>query len=572
MLKVFHAFRATWSFLSWAGRKSVLIYSFFLFVSILLDGIGLWLISKASIAWLDKSSLVNENNIANYAILGITFLIARSITVGLISYIGFRQLVKEEVRLSLSNYDLIQSMPFETAKELPLSNFYDVTLESPHVAIHTLIINSVTIAINLINILIIFGLLWSFDRSTAIGTLVYFSLLGTVQHFILTRTSSKIGEFKQHSFEQYQNDILVAFRFSKVFKIMKSNSFRKRLEESRTAAGLSLVNVKLIQLAPRLTLEAGLVLGVIGLYLVGRLLGSSIETGSNIILFLLAGFRIIPILSFVQSLYVSIVGEMAYLETEAKVLSDDNTLQRNAKINTDDTIFRNREVLQLNNVSYSYPNSTTNAVESVSITFCRGKIYAIAGLPGSGKSTLMDLCLGLLKPSSGTIRTSGKELVFGYVPQDTDLFDGPIWSNIALEWSDEAIDSLAISKTLDIASNIDVLQEFISENGNAQNLSGGQKQLICLLRALYRNPDILLLDEATSSLDNSSDNQINEMLQFEKQNRAVIVIAHRMSSIKQADEIVFMDSGTVMATGTFGQIQENVKEFELLFQKQQDSW
>jgi len=80
----------------------------------------------------------------------------------------------------------------------------------------------------------------------------------------------------------------------------------------------------------------------------------------------------------------------------------------------------------------------------------------------------------------------------------------------------------------------------------------------------------LFLDEATSSLDNSSDNQINEMLQFEKQNRAVIVIAHRLSSIKYADEIVFMDSGAVMATGTFDQIQENIKEFELLFQRNQE--
>jgi len=570
MLKVIRSFRVTWSFLSWAGRKSVLFYSFFLFVSILFDGIGLWLISKASIAWLDKTAPAIGNNITNYAILGITFLIARSITVGLISYIGFRQLVKEEVRLALSNYDSIQSVPFEAAKELPLSNYYDITLQSPHVAVHTLIINSATIAINLINILVIFALLWSFDRSTAIGTLVYFSLLGMMQHFILTRTSSKIGEFKQRSFEQYQNDILIAFRFSKVFKVMNSNTFRKRLEESRTATGLSLVNVKLIQLAPRLTLEAGLVIGVVALYLVGRLLGSSIEIGTNVILFLLAGFRIIPILSFVQSLYVSIVGEMAYLETETKVLGIRNAMPKKVLINADEIAFNNREVLQLNNVSYSYPNSTRSAIDSVSISFCRGKIYAIAGLPGSGKSTLMDLCLGLLEPSLGTINTFSDKLVVGYVPQDTELFDGTIRSNIALEWSDEAIDSSAISKTLAIASNITILQKFISENSNATSLSGGQKQLICLLRALYRDPDILFLDEATSSLDNSSDNQINEMLQSEKRNRAVIVIAHRMSSIKIADEIIFMESGLVKSKGTLEQVRSEVDLFDELINLPKD--
>ncbi len=572
MFKIIGLFTDTWRLLSKAGHRSVFLYSFFLFISILLDGSGLWLISRASIGWLNTDTTSHPQDIANQAILGVSLLILRSATVGLISYFSFRQLIKEEVRLSLDNYKSIQSIPFEIAKELPLSNYYDITQQSPQVSVHTLIVNSVTILINFFNIIVIFALLWSFSKSTAIGTAVYFSILGLIQHFVLTRASSKIGEFKQQAFEQYQNDTLTAFRFSKVLRIMQSNSFIKRLESSRTATGKSLVNLKLIQLAPRLTLETGLVLGVIALYLIGRLIGNQVAIGTNLILFLLAGFRVIPIISFVQSLYVSIIGELAYLDTESQVLNKGKMLHSTTDRKFAEEKLEEFEVLRLDNVSYSYPNSTNNAVESVSISFCKGKIYAIAGLPGSGKSTLMDLCLGLLKPSSGTIHSSGKELILGYVPQDTDLFDGPIWSNIALEWSAEAIDSVAMSRTLDIASNIDVLQGFISKNGSAKNLSGGQKQLICLLRALYRNPDILLLDEATSSLDNSSDNQINEMLQVEKQNRAVIVIAHRMSSIKHADEIVFMDSGTVMATGTFDQIQENVKEFELLFQKHEDSW
>lgn len=567
MFKIIGLFTDTWRLLSKAGHRSVFLYSFFLFISILFDGAGLWMISRASIGWLDRASTSPPQEIANQAILGVFLLILRSLTVGLISYFSFRQLIKEEVRLALDNYQSIQSIPFEIAKEMPLSNYYDITQQSPQVAVHTLIINSVTIAINFFNIIVIFALLWSFNKSTAIGTAAYFSVLGLIQHFILTRTSSRIGEFKQQSFEQYQNDTLTAFRFSKVLRIMHSNSFIKKLESSRTATGRSLVNTKLIQLAPRLTLETGLVLGVITLYLVGRLVGNSVDIAANLVLFLLAGFRVIPIISFVQSLYVSIIGELAYLDTESQVLSKGKISHSAIDRNFENKTLGEFEVLRLDNVSYSYPNSTANAVESVSISFCRGKIYAIAGLPGSGKSTLIDLCLGLLKPSSGTICSSSEELVFGYVPQDIALFDGPIWSNIALEWSDEAIDSFAMSKTLDIVSNIDILRGFISENGSAINLSGGQKQLICLLRALYRNPDILFLDEATSSLDNSSDDQINEMLQFEKRNRAVIVIAHRLSSIKYADEIVFMDSGAVMATGSFDQIQENVKEFELLFQK-----
>jgi ABC-type multidrug transport system fused ATPase/permease subunit len=127
-----------------------------------------------------------------------------------------------------------------------------------------------------------------------------------------------------------------------------------------------------------------------------------------------------------------------------------------------------------------------------------------------------------------------------------------------------------MSRTLAAASKISILDGFISENSNAINLSGGQKQLICLLRALYRDPDILFLDEATSSLDNSSDNQINEMLQSEKRNRAVIVIAHRMSSVKIADEIIFMESGFIKSKGTLEQVRSEVDLFDELINLSMD--
>ena len=127
-----------------------------------------------------------------------------------------------------------------------------------------------------------------------------------------------------------------------------------------------------------------------------------------------------------------------------------------------------------------------------------------------------------------------------------------------------------MSKTLAMASNISILEDFMSENSNAVNLSGGQKQLVCLLRALYRDPDILFLDEATSSLDNSSDNQINEMLQSEKNNRAVILIAHRMSSVKIADEIIFMESGSIRSNGTLEHVRSEVKAFSDLLNLSKD--
>lgn len=148
------------------------------------------------------------------------------------------------------------------------------------------------------------------------------------------------------------------------------------------------------------------------------------------------------------------------------------------------------------------------------------------------------------------------------VPQNTDLFSAKASSIIALEGVDMAIDHDVTFYRIECASKIYTFDDFINSDINAINLSGGKKQLICLLRSLYRDPDILFLDEDTSSLDNSSDSQTDEMLQSEKRNRAVIVIAHRMSSIKVAGEIIFMDSGFIKSKGTLEQIRSKVDLFD----------
>lgn len=236
---------------------------------------------------------------------------------------------------------------------------------------------------------------------------------------------------------------------------MDSKTFRHKLKTSRKATSKSLVDIKLIQLVPRLTLEVGLVLGALLIYGLNSLF-SDIKSGElGIIFFLLAGFRVIPILSFVQSLISTIINEIPYLEYEVKVLGNGHsskTVKEGLEI--EKTSSKSEVFLRLDNVSYAYSGSTVKAVDSVSINFQRGRIYAIAGMPGSGKSTLMDICMGLLEPTSGLITQTQQNLRVGFVPQNTDLFEASVSWNIALEWDDAAIDKEAISRTLKIASKL----------------------------------------------------------------------------------------------------------------------
>ena len=156
------------------------------------------------------------------------------------------------------------------------------------------------------------------------------------------------------------------------------------------------------------------------------------------------------------------------------------------------------------------------------------------------------------------------------VPQNTDLISAKTSSNIALEWEDLAIDLDVTLYPLGFASEIYNFDDFNKSDINGINLFGGQKQLICLLRSLYREPGILFLDEDTSALDNSSDSQTNEILQSEKRNRAVIVIAHGMSSIIVVDEITFMESGFIKSKGTLEQIRSEVDLFDELINLSMD--
>jgi len=561
-------FKRTWQRLSIKGRRVIKLYTFALCGSVFVDAAGLWMISNASMLWINSTNETIKNNISIFAVLGMILFILRSAIVALCSFVCFRLLINDEVELSLQNYDSINSMPYELARELPFSTFFDTTQQSPQVAIHTLIINSVTVLVSFLNIFLVFAMIWTFRPIIAIGTFLYFVIIGLVQYFIISRVSEQIGNKKQISFETVQNNLLIAFRLSKIFRIMDSKTFRHKLKTSRKATSKSLVDIKLIQLVPRLTLEVGLVLGALLIYGLNSLFSDTKSGELGIIFFLLAGFRVIPILSFVQSLISSIMNEIPYLEYEVKVLGNGHsskTVKEGLEI--EKTSSKSEVFLRLDNVSYTYSGSTVRAVDSVSINFQRGRIYAIAGMPGSGKSTLMDICMGLLEPTSGLITQTQQNLRVGFVPQNTDLFDASVSWNIALEWDDAAIDKEAISRTLKIASKITALNEFVGSEINARELSGGQQQLICLLRALYRNPDILFLDEATSSLDNKSESQINELLQIEKSQRAIIVIAHRMSSIRNADEVIFMESGFVKAIGNFEFVRANVEQFESLFQK-----
>jgi ABC-type multidrug transport system fused ATPase/permease subunit len=226
---------------------------------------------------------------------------------------------------------------------------------------------------------------------------------------------------------------------------------------------------------------------------------------------------------------------------------------------------------------YGYPDSQRNAIEGISLVIEEGKYVAIVGPSGSGKTTLVDLILGILRPLSGNVQIGGvppwdlisaQAGLIAYVPQDVMIINGTVRDNIAMGYNSDQFsdadfeDAIKLSQLTHLIDSLpDGLDSVLADKGS--NLSGGQRQRIGIARALFTKPKILILDEATSSLDGSTEAGISDSLYSLRGEITVIVIAHRLSSIMNADEIIYIESGKILASGDFDQLRKLVPDFDM---------
>lgn len=239
-----------------------------------------------------------------------------------------------------------------------------------------------------------------------------------------------------------------------------------------------------------------------------------------------------------------------------------------------------QQAITFSEICYRYPESARDVLRSLDLTIPANTTVAFVGSTGAGKTTAVDLLLGLLIPTAGTIRIDGTNLTpanlarwqnqVGYVPQQIFLSDDSVVANIALGELPENINREAIIRAAKIARLHDfVMSELpqgfdtlIGERG--VRLSGGQRQRIGLARALYRDPAVLILDEATSALDNVTESHIIEALHELAHRKTIIMIAHRLSTVRECDTIFLLEQGQVTGLGTYDQLMRDNARFREL--------
>jgi ATP-binding cassette subfamily C protein len=248
-----------------------------------------------------------------------------------------------------------------------------------------------------------------------------------------------------------------------------------------------------------------------------------------------------------------------------------------------DVINKRRSALKrevtFEDVSYVYPDMERVALQDINLTIQRGESIGVVGPTGAGKSTLIDLLMGLLPPSSGRILVDGGDVEndlsgwrtqIGYVPQQIYLTDDTMRRNVALGLDDSEIDDERIETVLRFVQ----LQKLVSDLPNGletlvgeagSRLSGGERQRVAIARALYRDPEMLVFDEATSALDHRSAVAVSQAVEALKGKKTIVVIAHTISSIERCDRLVFMRDGRIADIGTNDELSVRNAEFRKVF-------
>jgi ABC-type multidrug transport system fused ATPase/permease subunit len=328
---------------------------------------------------------------------------------------------------------------------------------------------------------------------------------------------------------------------------------------------------------PRFALEA-ILFGAM-LLVVLYLMSQSDSFTSNvpiITLYAFAGYRLIPAL---QQIYGAVT-QLRFSGPALKALHDSlNSLQPKCSNPRQNSIVF-KQAITLNQIQYRYPNAPQLALKNLSLTIHAKSTVGFVGASGSGKSTVVDLILGLLEAQEGVFTVDGQTIternrrawqrVIGYVPQHIYLSDDTVASNIAFGVNAKDIDQAAVEHAAKIANLHDFVineltnqyQTIVGERG--LRLSGGQRQRIGIARALYHKPQVLVLDEATSALDNLTEQVVMEAIHKLGHELTIILIAHRMSTVKACDTIFHIENGAIKAQGTFEELMQTNERFRAM--------
>ncbi len=436
------------------------------------------------------------------------------------------------------------------------------------------------LAVNLFMATIILVALIIFNPIIAIASAALIGGSYLLTYLAVKRTLTKHGKIVSERNEKMQLILSESFIGIKDIKLSSiEEKYVAQFDRDNIQGLKSAAHITLTEDLPKFVIETISFSAILVLAIILLSKGNAPASVMTVLsVYAIAGYKLLPTM---QQIYKSVSTASAH---------GDAILQIHRELSATTGTTGNRtakplpeiSTLSLENLNYQYPNSQELAIESVSLSFKAGKLNTIAGHSGSGKSTLADLMLGLLHPQSGALLVNGQPISpasisdyqcsIGYVPQHIFILDDTVIANIAFGLEPHEIDLNKVTRSLQQANAL----EFVNKLSHGINtnlgqdgklLSGGQRQRIGIARALYRDSKLLLLDEPTSALDIDSEHDLMILLAKLKHIALVVVISHRPAAIKLSDTITLMESGKVLATGTYGELMATSERFREMMEK-----
>lgn len=535
---------------------------------------------------LGLSDMTSQSLVLVFSLLAAIVLLTRSFVSALLLRRVFVFLANRQALVAARLYRglLAQPLVFVQARSSQQTAF---ALTAGAGAATMAILGQLVILISELSLLILMAVtLLIISPWTAIASIAYFAAVAWILQWTMGNWAGRIGKEAIAADVASLNSIQEALSAYREITVTNRRSlYVDRLQETRWAAARVAADAQLIGMLPKYIFEAALVLG--GFILAGFLFGTQTSTVavSTLALFIAAATRVMPALLRLQGATLGLRGA-AGGATSTFELADDLAALAGDRLNltydsgTDfllsSTFLDFEPGIRLEGVQVTYLGRATPALRGISLDIAAGHSLALIGKSGAGKSTLADVILGVVDPEAGSVFLGGLSPLLairrwpgaiGYVPQESVVADGSIRANVALGIPSELISDERVWKALERAhladflkSERDGLDTYVGEDG--MRLSGGQRQRLGIARALYTQPRLLVLDEATSALDAETEALITETLADLEGEVTLVIIAHRLSTVKNCDTIAYLDTGEIKALGNFDQVRREVPDLE----------
>jgi ATP-binding cassette subfamily C protein len=579
-----------------AGRIKFLVLLAFMIINSLLEMVGIGsipvfiiIISNPDMImhhrWaapiLDSLHIITSKNLMIWGFIFLAgYFTVKSVFFSLLIYVKNRIIYNEQIRWENRLFNAYMKAPYtfylnRNSAEL----LYNVNSETNQI-ISGVIIPLLEIMMNgLVLVMIIILLL----KVEPVISLLTFSVLGTVSFLFMRITKKKTSSYGKEE-QQHRNRmnkiVLEAISGIKDVKVLgREKSFldQYKLSTLRTASALK-YRQTLHQL-PEPFMETIAVIGMLFICLTLLLMGRKVSSIIPVLaLFGAATMRLLPVLRKFISANTDIRYNVYAIDpvyNDLKLLEKDANKPQKKENTTrlDPYPFSSQIVFE--NVSYRYPQGNAEAISDIILKIPKGAIIGFVGPSGAGKTTIVDILLGLLEPQQGRVLADDQDIFedvkrwqtnVGYVPQFIHLSDDTIRRNIAFGLPDDEINDFQINQVLRASQLEPLIQELpegldtiVGERG--VRLSGGQRQRIGIARALYNNPQVLIMDEATSALDNIMEKFVIESIESLRGDRTIIMIAHRLTTVRNCDVIYLINEGCILEQGNYDYLLKNSSTF-----------